>query len=236
MILFDFVHDTLLVYFFGMVYCRFISFLLLFLLLFSPASRNFYLSSCSLVSVAAIRYSQQVPWYVFWSTCSFCLCHMHCTSSRNSLVFIRLPGTILFRSSYFSGGVFFLSCSRTRYASTWFAYLDSFSDVWVSSVSLCVTTQFCISLRWRTRKDTGGTAVIGYKGLFNVKTTTTLSLRPRHYKIVWHPCTLSYSVSTAGIGKVSWINFSLTGVTVDFRRLRTINSVSYTHLTLPTKA
>ena len=29
-----------------------------------------------------------------------------------------------FRSSYFSGGVFLL-CSRTRYASTWFAYLDS---------------------------------------------------------------------------------------------------------------
>ena len=34
--------------------------------------------------------------------------------------------SIFFRSSYFSGDVFLL-CSRTRYASTWFAYLDSFS-------------------------------------------------------------------------------------------------------------
>ena len=31
-----------------------------------------------------------------------------------------------FRSCYFSGGVFLL-CSRTRYASTWFAYLDCFA-------------------------------------------------------------------------------------------------------------
>ena len=38
-------------------------------------------------------------------------------------VVIRL--VFFFRSSYFSGGVFFLLCSRARYASTWFAYLDS---------------------------------------------------------------------------------------------------------------
>ena len=63
---------------------------------------------------------------VFYCKCSFCLCHLYPTPSRNSFVFfIRLFFFFFFRSSYFSGGVFFLLCSRTRYATTWFAYLDS---------------------------------------------------------------------------------------------------------------
>ena len=62
--------------------------------------------------------------YYFYNTCSFCLCHLHPTPSRNSMVFFY-SSSIFFRSSYFSGDVFFSLRSRTRYASTWFAYLDS---------------------------------------------------------------------------------------------------------------
>ena len=42
------------------------------------------------------------------------------------MFFIRL---LFFRSSYFSGGVFFLLCSLTRCASTRFAYCTLISDV-----------------------------------------------------------------------------------------------------------
>ena len=49
--------------------------------------------------------------------------------------FIRL--VFFFCSSFFSGGVFLL-CSRTRYASTWFAYLDSLATF---SFSLTVWPQ-----------------------------------------------------------------------------------------------
>ena len=68
--------------------------------------------------------SATVSKYVFYSMCSFCLCHLYPTPSRNSLFFYS-SSIFFFRSFFFSGGVFFLLCSRTRYASTWFAYLDS---------------------------------------------------------------------------------------------------------------
>ena len=63
--------------------------------------------------------------YVFYSTCSFCLlCHLYPTPPRNSSVF-----TYSFSFSFFvaliSRVAFFLLCSRTRCASTWFAHLDS---------------------------------------------------------------------------------------------------------------
>ena len=76
--------------------------------------------------------------YVFCSTCSFCLCHI-CTLPHLGVIlfFIRVVVFLFFfRSSYFSGGVFFLLCSRTRYASTWFAYLDSLAFVF--SLSHCM--------------------------------------------------------------------------------------------------
>ena len=96
--------------------------------------------------------------YVSYSTCSFCLCHLYPTPSRNSLVFVRF--VLFFRSSYFSGGVFLL-CSRTRYASTWCAYVDSLATFVFFSVSVCDHI-ICISLGWRIRKDTEGTAdVVG---------------------------------------------------------------------------
>ena len=44
--------------------------------------------------------------YYFYNTCSFCLCHLHPTPSRNSMVFFY-SSSIFFRSSYFSGDVFF---------------------------------------------------------------------------------------------------------------------------------
>ena len=69
-----------------------------------------------------------------FSACVFCnLPHLGIL-----LFFIRL--VFFFRSSYFSGGVFLL-CSRTRYASTWFAYLDSLAfgfslTVWTQNLYL----------------------------------------------------------------------------------------------------
>ena len=85
------------------------------------------------------------------------LCHLYPTPSRNYFIFYS--SGIFFRSSYFSGGVFFL-CSRTRYASTWFAYLDSLAF----GFSLCLWPHSfvpVISLGW-IRKDAGGTAdVVG---------------------------------------------------------------------------
>ena len=53
--------------------------------------------------------------YVFYSTFYFCLWHLYPSPSRK---FFCLFVLYFFRSSYFSGGVFFLLCSRTRYAST----------------------------------------------------------------------------------------------------------------------
>ena len=84
-------------------------------------------SSCPFVCAAAICYSQQVRIY---STCSFCLCHLYPTPSR---IFILFYEGTRYSFSFFAGVfvalisrvAFFLLCSRTRYASTWFAYLDS---------------------------------------------------------------------------------------------------------------
>ena len=82
------------------------------------ASRYVYLRVPSSLQQSSATRSK----YAFYSTCSFCLCDLYPAPSRNSLVFIRL--VCFFRSSYF-GWRFLLLCSRTRYASTWFAYLDS---------------------------------------------------------------------------------------------------------------
>ena len=76
--------------------------------------------------------------YAFYSTCSFCLNHLYPTPSRNYLVFIRLVFAF-FRSSYF-GWRFFWLCSRTRYASAWFAHLD-FLTRFDFSLSHCLWPQ-----------------------------------------------------------------------------------------------
>ena len=60
--------------------------------------------------------------------------------------FVPYPISVFFffiRSSYFSGGVFLLLCSRTRYASTWFAYLDSLALVFLW-ITVC-DHRICIS-------------------------------------------------------------------------------------------
>ena len=81
---------------------------------FFPASRYVYL--------LRVPSSVQQPYatlseYVFYDTCSSCLCHLYPTPSR--ILFVFNSFSIFFRtsSSYFSGSVFLL-CSRTRYAST----------------------------------------------------------------------------------------------------------------------
>ena len=53
--------------------------------------------------------------YVFYSMCSFCLCHLYPTPTRHAFIFYSC--STFFRSSQFSGGVFVLR-PRTRYAST----------------------------------------------------------------------------------------------------------------------
>ena len=86
----------------------------------------------------AICYSQQVLRIL--CSCSFCLCHLYPTPSRNSFVFYSSSLYIyISRSSYFSGGVFLL-CSRTQYASTWFAYLDSLATF--GFLCFTMTTEF----------------------------------------------------------------------------------------------
>ena len=71
-----------------------------------------------------------------------------------------LPGIYFMRGINIEHArTFFLLCSRTRYASTWFAYFDSLAFGF--SLSHC-DHRICISLGWRIRKDTGGTAdVVG---------------------------------------------------------------------------
>ena len=78
---------------------------------------------------------------------------------------------VLFFVALIARVAFFLLCSRTLYASTWFAYLESLAFGFY--LSRC-DHRICVSLGRRIRKDTGGTAdVVGYKERFIVKTTTT---------------------------------------------------------------
>ena len=58
-----------------------------FLFLFFPASRYVYLFR---VPWSVQQPSAALSKYVFYSTCSFCLCQLYPTPSRNSFVFIRL--------------------------------------------------------------------------------------------------------------------------------------------------
>ena len=58
----------------------------------------------------------------------------------------------------------FVSCSRTRCASTWFAYLDYLATFGFSLLTAVLWPHnlYLVSLGWRIRKETGGTAdVVG---------------------------------------------------------------------------
>ena len=99
-----------------------------------PASRYVYLLC---VPSSVQQPSATLSKYVFHSTCPFCLCHLYPTPSRNYLFFIRL---VLFFVALTSRVTFFLLCSRTWYARTWSAYLESLAFGF--SVSLSVTTEF----------------------------------------------------------------------------------------------
>ena len=111
-------------------------------------------SSCPFVCAAAICYSQQVR-ILYCSTRSFCLCHLHRTPSRNYFVFYSF--SFFFFVALISR-VAFLRCALVpgTLRSTWFAYLDSLATFGFS-LSHC-DHRICISLGWRIRKDTGGTA------------------------------------------------------------------------------
>ena len=90
------------------------------------------LSSCSFVCAAVICYSPAS------STCSFFLRQLCTASSRNWFVFLQY--FLVVRISW----VACLSCSRTRYVSTCFLYLDYFATL----ALLCLTVGdhiFCIS-------------------------------------------------------------------------------------------
>ena len=137
----------------------FVPYLLLFLFRFSffsyffPASRYVYLL-CVPSSVQQSLLLSASTYFVVrvLSACVICtLPHLGIL-----MFFIHLVFLFLFRSSYFSGGVFLLLCSRTRYASTWFAYLDFLAFGFLSHCDHII----CISLGWRIRKDTGDTADI----------------------------------------------------------------------------
>ena len=69
---------------FLLFFSLFFLFFLFFLFLFFSCIPVCLSPSCPFVCAAAICYSQQVRIY---STCSFCLCHLYPTPSRNSFVF-----------------------------------------------------------------------------------------------------------------------------------------------------
>ena len=69
------------------------------------ASRYVYL----LVPSSVQQPSATLSKYAFDSACSFCLCHLYPTPSRNSLIFIRL--VFVFFVALISGGVFFVVLS-----------------------------------------------------------------------------------------------------------------------------
>ena len=79
---------------------------------FFPASRYVYLRVTSSVQ----QQSGTLSKYVFYSTCSFCSCHLYPTPSRNYFVFYSFSS--FFFVALISRVAFFLLCSRTRYAST----------------------------------------------------------------------------------------------------------------------
>ena len=74
-----------------------------YIFLFSPASQYAYVLR---VPLSVQQPSATLSRYAFYNTCSFrSLCHLYATPSRYSFVFHSF--SIFFRSSYFSGGVFF---------------------------------------------------------------------------------------------------------------------------------
>ena len=100
------------------------------------ASRYVYLRVPSSVQQPCATLSK----YAFYGTCSFCLCHLYPTPSRNSFVFIRL--VFVFFVALISGRVFFVVLSYPvrlhLICLPWF-----FSEVcFFFSVSLSVTTEF----------------------------------------------------------------------------------------------
>ena len=113
----------------------FLLFFFIFLYFFSypfPASRYVYLLRVPLSvqqSSATLRKS------VFYSTGSFCLCHLYPTPSQNYFV---LVGVVFFSVPPFSPVACFLwLCSRTMYPSTWLAYLDPVA-------TLCFSLSHCL--------------------------------------------------------------------------------------------
>ena len=91
----------LLASFFGSLLPTFrFSFFFSYFCYFFPPSRYVYLLGVP----SSVQPSATLSKNVFCSTCSFCLCHLYHTPSRNSCVFYSFR--FFFRSSYFSGGVF----------------------------------------------------------------------------------------------------------------------------------
>ena len=129
------------------------SFFFSFFSYFFPPCRYVLSSSCPFVCATAICYSPQVCIY---STCYFCLCHLYPTHLGILLFFYSFSIFFVALISHPVCGVFVLLCSRTRYASTWFAYFDS-TATFGFSLFRC-DHRICISLGWRIRKDTGCTA------------------------------------------------------------------------------
>ena len=118
-------------------YFSFFVFLFFIFLIFFPASRYVYLLH---VSSSVQQPSATLSKYVFCSTYSFCLCHLYPTPSRNYFVVFIHPRFVWFFVALISRVAFFLLCSRTLYAGTWLAYLDSWAFGF--SLSYGLTTEF----------------------------------------------------------------------------------------------
>ena len=69
--------------------------------------------------------------------CSFCLCHLYPTPAWNSCFYSFTTSKYFFVAPISRVVLFFLVCSRTRNADTWFASLDSLAT-FVLSLSHCM--------------------------------------------------------------------------------------------------
>ena len=83
------------------------------------------------------------------------LCHLHFLVFE----FLSFICLVRLRSSCFSGGVF--AALLYPALSTWFAYVDTFAALVFLCLTICDHRRISISLGWRIRKDTGGTADVG---------------------------------------------------------------------------
>ena len=117
---------------------------------FFPASRYVYL----LCAPSSVQHpSAALSKCLFYSTCSFCLCHLYPTPCRNFLVFIRslfyCIVALISRVAFFFVVLSYPVRHRLICVPWFFSDMFGFLHVTVRDHRICISL-------WRIRKDTGG--------------------------------------------------------------------------------